>query len=274
MFIAVCLMAGSAASKVHATDGPIGFQAPRAPVQTDLIFERSGTDNRSEVVLGVQFVLDPGWKTYWRSPGDAGIPPQFDWDGSSNIEKVEILWPRPTRIESFGLTTWGYENEVVLPVKLTLADPEKPLQVRMSAYFGVCKDVCIPVNRDLQADLPAGEGDATYHARVISDYRALVPPKATEGTAIHQVTAQIRTKDQISVTVAGSSGFKNPSLILEGEEGDLFTVRDVTYSDNGKKAVFQIEADLARKERSLSGYPLVATIVDGEQAAEADILLE
>jgi len=77
--------------------------------------ERTGPGER---LAGLRLSLKPGWKTYWRSPGEAGVPPDFDWSGSLNVKSVEVLWPRPRPFESFGLETLGYAERVVFPLRL------------------------------------------------------------------------------------------------------------------------------------------------------------
>lgn len=93
---------------------------------------------------GLRIRLEPGWKTYWRSPGDAGIPPQFSWEGSQNLSTVTIHWPTPQVFDTAGMRTIGYTEEVVLPVEIRAIDPNKPIHVAGDASLGVCKDICIP----------------------------------------------------------------------------------------------------------------------------------
>src|SRR5579871_5695157 len=79
------------------------------------------------VPLGLQFVLAPNWKTYWRSPGDAGFPVSVDWSGSTNLAAAELSWPVPHRFTLFDLDTFGYEDEVVFPIAAKPANPARPL---------------------------------------------------------------------------------------------------------------------------------------------------
>lgn len=100
--------------------------------------------------------LAPGWKTYWRSPGDAGIPPNFDWSGSENLKAVHFHWPRPYVFHLNGLQTVGYKGELVLPIEVVPADPSQPVRVKGSVDLGVCDDICLPatVTFDLPIDGP------------------------------------------------------------------------------------------------------------------------
>ena len=77
---------------------------------------QSDGQSAEELRLGLQFSLEPGWKIYWRTPGAAGIPPVLDWSGSDNLSSAEMRWPAPRRFTLFGLDTFGYSGEVVLPI--------------------------------------------------------------------------------------------------------------------------------------------------------------
>lgn len=94
-------------------------------------------------IIALRLALADGWKTYWRSPGEAGIPPHFDWAGSSNIAEAEILWPRPELFESFGYRTVGYSHQIVLPIHIVPADPSRPLGISLMADIGVCRELCV-----------------------------------------------------------------------------------------------------------------------------------
>ena len=107
-------------------------------------------------MAGLRLMLEDGWKTYWRSPGDAGIPPRLDWSGSRNIASAEVLWPRPEVFQSFGLRTIGYSGQVVLPVRLVPDDPDAPMDVVLTADLGVCKELCVLERFDLAETIPPG----------------------------------------------------------------------------------------------------------------------
>lgn len=97
--------------------------------------------------------LEPGWKTYWRAPGEAGVPPLLDWAGSANLGPVAIDWPAPEVFDSQGVRTLGYHDRMVLPLRLPPIQPDQPIQARLRADMGVCQDICVPVTLHLNADL-------------------------------------------------------------------------------------------------------------------------
>lgn len=94
-------------------------------------------------VAAIEIRLAPGWHTYWRVPGEAGIPPSFDWSASTNLAAVTYEWPRPELFETSGMQTFGYEQRLVLPVRLKPVDPAAPIELALAAAFGVCSDICI-----------------------------------------------------------------------------------------------------------------------------------
>lgn len=108
-------------------------------------------------VAALQVKLSEGWKTYWRAPGDAGIPPQFDWRGSRNLAGVEITWPTPKQFLQDGVLTIGYADQLILPLKIMPKRVGKSVHLAGQLDFGVCKDVCVPVTLPLSQELPSGQ---------------------------------------------------------------------------------------------------------------------
>ncbi len=107
-------------------------------------------------MAALEITLKPGWKTYWRAPGDLGIPPSFDWRGSDNLSGVEISWPTPRSLLQGGMTTIGYTDRVVLPLKVLPKRAGRDIRLQGVLNLGVCEDICIPVNLNISAALPKG----------------------------------------------------------------------------------------------------------------------
>ena len=107
-------------------------------------------------MVGLRLTLADGWKTYWRSPGEAGIPPRFDWSGSNNLASAQVHWPRPMVFQSFGMRTIGYADQVVLPVRVVARDPARPVQLALEADFGVCKEICVIERVTLAVEIAPG----------------------------------------------------------------------------------------------------------------------
>src|ERR1700742_4286301 len=109
--------------------------------------------SRSGAVLlgGIAFQLQPGWKTYWRTPGDSGVPPRFDFSKSENIEAVTVMWPAPTKFDDgAGGHSLGYHDQIVLPLRIVAKNADKPVTLRANINYAVCERICIPVDADAE----------------------------------------------------------------------------------------------------------------------------
>lgn len=107
-------------------------------------------------MAGLQIQLAPGWKTYWRSPGDGGIPPRFAWSGSENLAAAAFHWPVPEVFHQNDMRSIGYSDSVVIPVELTIPNSGQDARMRGQIQIGVCEEICVPVLLNFDAVLPAG----------------------------------------------------------------------------------------------------------------------
>lgn len=104
---------------------------------------------------GLRLDLAPGWKTYWRSPGEAGVPPLFNWHGSRNLSGVDVIWPAPKPVPQFGYMTIGYDHDVVVPLRVRPKAGGRDVRLEGQLEIGVCKDICVPVSVNVAQVLPS-----------------------------------------------------------------------------------------------------------------------
>lgn len=181
-------------------------------VETDLL---PGSFTGEARVAGLRMRLAEGWKTYWRAPGEAGVPPRFDFSASGNLSDVEILWPRPEMFESFGMRTIGYSDEVVLPLVLTPDDPAAPIQLRVAMELGVCREICVFEHAEISASLPAALSGG---AEALIAALAEVPPA---GAAAGVLSATCRIEGagrdrQFRADLALAAAPEAPVVLIEG----------------------------------------------------------
>jgi DsbC/DsbD-like thiol-disulfide interchange protein len=208
IFVAVLLMAAAAVTDgAHA--GSAGW-AEAAHSAVRLIAAPAPDPEAAERQAGVELRLDPGWKTYWRYPGDSGIPPRFDFSGSDNVDAVTIAWPAPNRLVDETGVTIGYKGAVVFPLAVRLLDPAKPATLRLKLEYGVCEKLCIPAEAEATLDLTAPAAAAKH-----------VPKKAALGApGPLAVTRLARTApDQAAVEVRAPAG-EHVALFVEGPGPD------------------------------------------------------
>lgn len=147
------------------------------------------TDRAPWLRAGVEIRLDPGWKTFWRYPGDSGVPPTFDFAGSTNVKSVTVSWPAPERFDDgAGGHSIGYHGDVVLPLRITADDPTRPSAVHLKLGYAVCGNVCIPAEASLDLKLSADDR-AEEPALLAAEARVprRVPLGAGAGLAIRSV---------------------------------------------------------------------------------------
>ncbi|WP_227010142.1 protein-disulfide reductase DsbD family protein [Pelagibius marinus] len=228
------------------------------------------------VDLGLEFDLQPGWKIYWRSPGDAGLPPRADWSGSENLKQAEIAWPVPHRFSLFGLETFGYGDQIVLPVRALAERPGEPLQLRAKVDYLLCEEICIPYTAELSLDLPAGEGARTPQAFLIESFRGQVPGLGAErGLGITNVTLTGSLEaPRLQVTARSERPFQAPDLLVEGPPGFTFGVPEVSLSDGGKQARLSVAATTVLPDKVLEGKAVTVTVTDGPRGIEKDAVAQ
>ena len=156
-------------------------------------------------IAALRIDLEPGWQTYWRTPGDVGIPPRFDWGRSKNLAAATVSWPRPSIFESYGARTIGYKDHVVLPVTVVPRRTGKKITFAGTIEIGVCNEICIPTQLPFRAVLsPDGRYDAA-----IANALAQVPGSVTNaidlalGCLVDPISDGLRIKANVSLPALG-----------------------------------------------------------------------
>jgi DsbC/DsbD-like thiol-disulfide interchange protein len=159
-------------------------------------------------LAGFEIALTPGAITYWRDPGDAGLPPTLDFSGSDNVASVEPLFPAPKRIkEADGGEAFGYDGGVVFPLRVKPRDPTKPATLKLNADFAVCEKVCLPAKAHLELTLPSAPGSP--HADAIDAALATVP-------------RAVPAKDFGALEALGADSWRLCAAHEDGPSRDLF----------------------------------------------------
>jgi DsbC/DsbD-like thiol-disulfide interchange protein len=227
--------------------------------------------SRSGAVLlgGIAFQLEPGWKTYWRTPGDSGVPPRFDFSKSKNVEAVTVLWPAPTKFDDgAGGHSLGYHDQVVLPLRIVAKNADKPVTLRAAVNYAVCAKLCIPVEAD--AELPFTSVASTEDSTLFAALDA-VPKPANVGDPNPLTIRDVRRdgKSTVLVDVAAPSDIGEINLFVEGPTPDwaLPVPTLVEHSPPGVKR-FSFELDGVPPGTNAEGAALKLTLVGGDHSYE------
>lgn len=263
-----------------ACSGPLRAQSASSWAETDYTAVRlvSASDTvgySKKIGLGLHFRMKDGWKVYWRSAGDAGYPPKLDWSDSDNIDGVTISWPAPERFQILGFNSLGYRDEVVLPLTASL----KRKGIRTVASVGVdylaCKEICIPIQENLEITLAAGPLSSSPEAHLISRFLAKVPgPGAGVGLSLESArmfgpVASNPDEAVLRISITSAEPLKGPDVFVEGPEGIVFFEPTVQVEGGGRKVVLDVPVlGLRFTKRELLDSPLTLTFVAPPLTAE------
>jgi DsbC/DsbD-like thiol-disulfide interchange protein len=231
--------------------------------------------SRSGTVLlgGVALQLQPGWKTYWRSPGDSGVPPRFDFSKSDNVEAVTVLWPAPTKFDDgAGGHSLGYHDQIVLPLRIVTKNADKPVTLRADIAYAVCEKICIPV--DAKAELAFTSVVSTEDAALFAALDT-VPKPANVGDPNPLTIRDVRRDGPSSVVVdVATPDAREVSLFVEGPTPDwaLPIPAPDPHSPPGVKR-FSFALDGLPPGAKPDGAALKFTLVGADKAYEFNVNL-
>ena len=218
-----------------------------------------------ELPLGLEFRLAPGWKIYWRTPGEAGLPPTLDLQMANGAPlQSQIEWPVPKRFNAFGFDNFGYADAVILPVAVRGYDRGAALQIRGQVEALVCSDICVPLAGALQLDLGDGSAEPSSMARVIAQFAAKVP-RINAPSAIKIETAW-QSGSQLKIGFAATSQ-PITEIFVEGPTGIAFKQPD--FANN--VAVIDLEGDL---KTPLAGQTVDLTVMAGDDFTTQSIIVQ
>ena len=214
---------------------------------------------------GAQIRLAPKIITYWRNPGEAGVPPQFDFSASTNLENAEVLYPAPRRIaEAGGVEAFGYEDAVIFPIRVTPKDASQPVHLDMALKYAACDRICVPAEAVGSVDFVPGKsgtaGAELAQAEREVPRKSLVPPmiapaSRADGKPAWKITAPS------ALPQAGD-------MFAEGSEGWYFNTRP-----GAQKTEFELTLTDAPKGADLSAIPVLLTFAGDNAAIEVAVTL-
>src|SRR6202040_2384682 len=234
----------------------------------------AGSRSGSVLLGGIAIQLDPGWKTYWRTSGDSGVPPRFDFSKSENVEAVTVLWPAPMKFaDGAGGFSLGYHDQVVLPLRIVPKSNDKPVTLRAEINYAVCEKLCIPV--EAHAELTFASVASTEDNALLAALDA-VPKPASVGDPNPLTIRDVKREGKTTVLVdVLSPDARTVNLFVEGPTPDwaLPVPKLLQPSPPGVKR-FAFELDGAPPGTNPDGAALKLTLVGGDRSYECKINLE
>ncbi len=229
-----------------------------------LVSAVSAMGNLQELPLGLEFRLAPGWKIYWRTPGEAGLPPTLDLQMVNGAPlQSQIEWPVPKRFNAFGFDNFGYADAVILPVAVRGYDRGAALQIRGQIEALVCSDICVPLAGALRLDLADGPAEPSSMAMVIAQFAAKVP--RIDAPSPIKIATAWQSGSQLKIGFAATSQ-PVTEIFVEGPAGIAF--KQPVFANN--IAVIDVEGDL---KTPLAGQTVDLTVIAGDDFTTQSIIV-
>lgn len=261
-------------------NGKAVLASPWQQVQTSqlrLIAGREGADG-GEILAGLQIVLQDGWKTYWRNPGDAGgVPPELDWSGSENVADATLIYPAPKRFKDRSGETIGYAGQVVMPVLVQPVDPDRGIVLNVRFEYGICGDVCIPVEQTLTLNVPreAAPGLPAELSRALKNSpRSGKDIQPGDPKLVHHEVRLEGAQPRIVLDVDFGQDPQAGDVFAEASDGIYVPMAQPKNSDTQVPRRFEIDLLAANDPAELKGKTLRVTMVGAAGQSEASFVIE
>ena len=239
-------------------------------VRAELLADTKALVHGKPFTVGLLLRMAPGWHTYWKFSGDAGLPTEMKWKLPPGWKIGEIQWPIPLKtIDPGDIETYGYQDEILLmqeitpPLKLDVSS----VQLAAEANWLVCEKICIPGSATLRLDLPVASSSEPANADVFARYRRLVPqnwPGPNVATA-----SWSRVGSELRLKISSEMLAKSPPLdFFPLPEQDTIVGHPAVQSRNNNEIVFRIPLESAPKNlSSIAGLVVFAQQPNGEHRA-------
>ena len=222
--------------------------------------------------------LEPGWKTYWRSPGDTGVPPTFDWSKSANLKAIKVLWPSPHRFKEADSTAVGYKDGIILPLLITPKDPAKAVTLNLGLFLGVCKDICVPVQQKITFAVPAV---ARYPLSAIADIMRTVPVSLKPEQVHHHIKSLSLVMDNkktyLQIEALFPKGSSGHDLLVEAPEEfylPLTRLMGAGTKGSSRARLYRIDLSDVENPKTLVGQKLRVTLLSNKGSFDIETRLK
>jgi DsbC/DsbD-like thiol-disulfide interchange protein len=233
----------------------------------------AGTLRNGELRAGVEIKMQPGWKTYWRYPGDSGVPPRFDFAGSDNLRAARVQWPAPHAFSDETGTSIGYKGNVIFPLRVTARDPAKPVTLKLKLDYAVCEKLCVPAEG--RAALTLDTSASAFEPQLAAAEAQVPKPVSAHeaGLIARRITKTV--KPLVMLDIAAPKG-ESYQVFVEGPNAEwaLPIPKGALGAPAGRRH-FELELDgIPPGVDPMGPFELTFTVVGGERPFEVTTHLD
>jgi DsbC/DsbD-like thiol-disulfide interchange protein len=235
----------------------------------------SGAVSNGVAHVGLAIDLQPGWHTYWRYPGDSGVPPDITAAGAGTVGGITVDYPAPMRFGDASDQTIGYQGSVMLLVNVTLLDPQKPADLSLHVRLGVCREICVPVDETLTLPLDPAASPDKADAAMLAAAATQVPQSVSTGADLSVTGIKRDTSvkpEMVTFTVKGSTG-QLSDVFVEGPEGWALPL-PTRVSGTGDESVWSFVLDGLPSGADPKGATLTFTLVGKAKSTTQALVLQ
>jgi len=230
------------------------------------------------LLAGIEITMAEGWKTYWRNPGEAGVPPNFDWSGSTNTASIKVAFPAPMRVSDPAAEMIGYKTSVVFPISIVPRAPAEAVELRLALEFAVCREICIPAQASLELRLPPlarlGAPAAALAAASARVPRPQGSRRASDPELLGVRSMLTGPSPKLEIDAKFPGGAAGADLFLEAPDGIFVPMAKKLGAESDGRLRFVVDLARGGNAEDLKGKELTLTLVSDAGASEATVRLE
>ena len=246
-------------------------EQPSAKVR--LLFSGEIDSSTRQVYAGLQVQLDSPWKTYWRSPGEAGIAPSLTWRSATNLVSTDWRWPTPERFDLLGIQTLGYQGNVTFPLLLTVGDTEQPVELSGVLRLSTCTTVCLLTDYPIDLSFIPANLNNDHEAAFLIDKALSQVPGPSNGSGLSVDSVGWDAQDQSLIIGATSiEDWQHTDVILDGPEDVSFSLPELRFSGNQLQAIVKASHWIGPVD--LEQQNVNVTLVNDQQAIEVTMRVQ
>ena len=241
------------------SDWKVSSAGENKVLQMRLTSSTEGTEGLKEIPISLEVITNPGWKIYWRYPGDSGLPTEINFNDSSNLKSFQIFWPAPFRFSTFGIDTFGYEGQIIFPINVIPEIVNEMINLNTQISLLACNEICIPFQEEISLQIPKTTPRPNMNTRVRAQFLSLVPRKITSDK--YSFGEVLLTKDGILL--------KNPKF--PNKDFDIFVENDngINFGKPIKKGnnflLPKLNNDIYEFKKYLLNFTFVSSNISFEQ---------
>ena len=251
-------------ASANTSDWKVSSAGENTVLQMRLTSSTEGTEGLKEIPISLEVITNPGWKIYWRYPGDSGLPTEINFNGSSNVKNFQIFWPAPFRFSTFGIDTFGYEGQIIFPINIIPKIVNEKININTQISLLACNEICIPFQEEISLQIPKTTSLPNINTRVRAQFLSLVPRKIPNDK--YSFGEVLLTKDGILL--------KNPKF--PNKDFDIFVENDngINFGKPIEKGNNFLLPKLNNDIYELKQYQLNFTLISSKLSFEQKIILK